>query len=121
MSALTLFLLLSCAAAGSTANTGDVVSLTSNDFHRTVKEGLWLVEFMAPWCTYHHLLPRSTAGCRCGHCQALKPIYAEAATALKGKIGFAAVDATGAYINIPVGSKAHCEWQRRMRYGRSTE
>lgn len=34
---------------------------------------------MAPWC---------------GHCQALKPIYAEAATALKGKIGFAAVDAT---------------------------
>lgn len=70
-------LLLSCASAGVFAE--DVVTVTSSNFESTTKQGLWLVEFMAPWC---------------GHCQQLKPIYAKAATQLKGKIGFAAVDAT---------------------------
>merc|ERR1711865_712157 len=56
----------------------DVVTLTSSDFKDSVKEGLWLVEFFAPWC---------------GHCQQLAPIYSKGATALKGKLNFAAVDA----------------------------
>lgn len=36
-----------------------VVKLTAKDFNK-VKEGIWLVEFYAPWC---------------GHCQSLAPEY----------------------------------------------
>eukprot|EP00658_Telonema_sp_P-2_P078932 TRINITY_DN7511_c0_g1_i3.p2 TRINITY_DN7511_c0_g1~~TRINITY_DN7511_c0_g1_i3.p2 ORF type:complete len:225 (+),score=66.43 TRINITY_DN7511_c0_g1_i3:172-846(+) len=68
-----LLLMLPAIAAGT------VVPLTTATFKETVKDGLWLVEFMAPWC---------------GHCQQLKPIYAEAAEQLTGKLGMAAVDAT---------------------------
>eukprot|EP01059_Diplonema_ambulator_P026540 TRINITY_DN43849_c0_g1_i1.p1 TRINITY_DN43849_c0_g1~~TRINITY_DN43849_c0_g1_i1.p1 ORF type:complete len:292 (+),score=64.26 TRINITY_DN43849_c0_g1_i1:77-952(+) len=59
----------------------DVVTITAENFDEEVKgtEGLVLVEFYAPWC---------------GHCKSLAPEWAKAATALKGKVKIAAVDAT---------------------------
>eukprot|EP01064_Diplonema_japonicum_P030046 TRINITY_DN4998_c0_g1_i1.p1 TRINITY_DN4998_c0_g1~~TRINITY_DN4998_c0_g1_i1.p1 ORF type:complete len:292 (+),score=80.46 TRINITY_DN4998_c0_g1_i1:174-1049(+) len=59
----------------------DVVTLTTENFDEEVKQynGLVLVEFYAPWC---------------GHCKTLAPEWAKAATALKGKVKIAAVDAT---------------------------
>jgi protein disulfide-isomerase-like protein len=56
----------------------DVVTLSSSNFKESIQDGLWLVEFFAPWC---------------GHCQQLKPIYSKAATTLKGRLNLAAVDA----------------------------
>lgn len=56
----------------------DVVTLTEANFQSKIKSGgVWLVEFYAPWC---------------GHCQALKPAWQQAATALKGIVNVAAVD-----------------------------
>ena len=56
-----------------------VVDLSPNNFDNRVKdsEGVWIVEFYAPWC---------------GHCQKLAPEYQKAAKALKGIIGVGAVD-----------------------------
>ena len=47
-----------------------VVDLTPNNFDSKVinGDGIWIVEFYAPWC---------------GHCQQLKPEYEKAALALK--------------------------------------
>lgn len=58
----------------------DVVELTPSNFNREViqSDGLWLVEFYAPWC---------------GHCQNLAPQWQKAATALKGIVNLGAVDA----------------------------
>jgi len=52
-------------------SSGDVVTLTSTNFDRLVKNGdeVWIVEFYAPWC---------------GHCKQLVPEYSKAAKALKG-------------------------------------
>lgn len=48
----------------------DVVELTDSNFDRQVvnSDGIWVVEFFAPWC---------------GHCQQLAPEYKKAANALK--------------------------------------
>lgn len=48
----------------------DVVELTDSNFDRQVvnSDGIWVVEFFAPWC---------------GHCQQLGPEYKKAANALK--------------------------------------
>ncbi|KAJ4978328.1 hypothetical protein NE237_009108 [Protea cynaroides] len=60
----------------------DVVVLKEGNFSDFVKENRYvMVEFYAPWC---------------GHCQALAPEYAEAATELKGVAALAKVDATEA-------------------------
>ena len=67
-----LLLALSSVEAGEGLYSGgDVVSLTSTNFDRLVKDGdaVWLVEFYAPWC---------------GHCKNLVPDYTKAAKALKG-------------------------------------
>ncbi|XP_077344913.1 protein disulfide-isomerase A6 isoform X2 [Lithobates pipiens] len=58
----------------------DVIELTPSNFNREViqSDGLWLVEFFAPWC---------------GHCQSLAPQWKKAATALKGIVNLGAVDA----------------------------
>lgn len=58
----------------------DVVELTPSNFNREViqSDGLWLVEFYAPWC---------------GHCQSLASDWKKAATALKGIVKIGAVDA----------------------------
>lgn len=58
-----------------------MIELTDANFEKLVlnSEDMWLVEFYAPWC---------------GHCKNLKPIWASAATELKGKVKLGAVDAT---------------------------
>jgi len=64
----------------------DVVVLGSSNFTAFVtKEPYVLVEFYAPWC---------------GHCQELAPEWAAAATALKGRVAVAKVEATS---NTDVG------------------
>lgn len=59
----------------------DVEKLDERNFATTIKSGLWLVEFYAPWC---------------GHCKSLKPHFDKAATSLKasGKLRLGSVDAT---------------------------
>jgi protein disulfide-isomerase A6 len=67
--------------SGKKADKKDVIELTDSNFKEKVLESddLWLVEFFAPWC---------------GHCKNLEPIWAEAATQLKGKVKLGALDAT---------------------------
>ena len=77
-------LLLACLCLISTAqamynkNSG-VVDLTPGNFDGKVKssDGVWIVEFYAPWC---------------GHCRNLAPEYQKAAKALKGVANVGAVD-----------------------------
>jgi len=59
---------------------GTVIDLTDETFHR-INEGVWLVEFFAPWC---------------GHCKRLAPIWEEVGAALfpQAKVKVAKVDAT---------------------------
>ncbi|KAL4458959.1 hypothetical protein ABPG75_013824 [Micractinium tetrahymenae] len=58
-----------------------VISLSDDDFHKQVidSDDLWFVEFFAPWC---------------GHCQQLKPAWADLARQLKDRVKVGAVDCT---------------------------
>ncbi|XP_072313078.1 protein disulfide-isomerase A6 [Eucyclogobius newberryi] len=79
-----LFGLLGCSLVlsvqGLYSSSDDVVELTPANFNREVlqSDGLWLVEFYAPWC---------------GHCKSLTPEWKKAATVLKGVVNVGAVDA----------------------------
>jgi len=74
------FLLLGLSFALYAADT-PVTQLTTDNFESSVKQsdGVWLVEFYAPWC---------------GHCKSLAPEYEKAARALAGIAGVGAVDMT---------------------------
>jgi protein disulfide-isomerase A1 len=74
-----LLALASFVAGESAVNDSDILKLTADTFEKSVADKpLMLVEFFAPWC---------------GHCKALAPHYAEAATELKKKdIVLASVD-----------------------------
>ena len=63
------------------ADDRDVVVLSDANFDHTIfgSKDIWMVEFYAPWC---------------GHCKALEPEWNTVATAMKGKVKFAKVDAT---------------------------
>jgi len=76
---LCLFLLIISPSFAEYSASDDVIQL-STDFEQTVVKSneLWLVEFYAPWC---------------GHCKSLEPEYKKVATALKGIVKVAAVDA----------------------------
>jgi len=69
------------AAPASDFTDKDVVVLTAATFDETVmaSEGIWMVEFYAPWC---------------GHCKKLEPVWNEVATLMKGKVNFAKADMT---------------------------
>ncbi|XP_048781442.2 protein disulfide-isomerase A6-like [Ostrea edulis] len=79
MNLLVLVVAISSASA-LYSSSDDVVELTASNFNREViqSDGLVLVEFYAPWC---------------GHCQQLAPEWKKAATALKGVVKIAAVNA----------------------------
>ncbi|KAG2442054.1 hypothetical protein HYH02_009845 [Chlamydomonas schloesseri] len=65
-------------AAAFYSSKGPVVELTGSNLKDKVKSaGVMLVEFYAPWC---------------GHCQALKPAWEQAAKALKGIVAVGAAD-----------------------------
>lgn len=68
-------------SGGGSASPKDIIELTDANFKEKVlnSDDLWLVEFFAPWC---------------GHCKNLAPIWAQAATQLKGKVKLGALDAT---------------------------
>lgn len=77
-----VLVLLCLAASGDClySSRDDVIELTPSNFNREVvdSEGVWIVEFYAPWC---------------GHCKNLVPEYKKAAAALKGVVKVGAVDA----------------------------
>lgn len=65
----------------------DVIELTDDNFDNIVmnSDDMWLIEFYAPWC---------------GHCKNLAPIWASAATELKGKVKLGAIDATANRVKV---------------------
>lgn len=81
MKSLWLFLTLVAVVTALYDSSDDVKILTPSNFNQQViqSDGLWLVEFFAPWC---------------GHCKSLAPEWKKAAKALKGIVNVAAVDAS---------------------------
>ncbi len=79
MSRLLLLGFLFHSASALYSRSSGVVDLTPDNFDHRVKDsdGIWVVEFYAPWC---------------GHCKQLAPEYQKAAKALKGIVGVGAVN-----------------------------
>ena len=67
-----------------------LVALTAKTFDSATAEGLWIIEFYAPWCA---------------HCKALEPVLREAAVALGPALLFGQVRAR----------VRHCSWRRLTR------
>eukprot|EP01088_Endostelium_zonatum_P011408 TRINITY_DN25540_c0_g1_i1.p2 TRINITY_DN25540_c0_g1~~TRINITY_DN25540_c0_g1_i1.p2 ORF type:complete len:137 (-),score=28.25 TRINITY_DN25540_c0_g1_i1:188-598(-) len=75
-----LFVAALCLATfAETQQQSDVVVLTEANFDEHIANGVWMIEFYAPWC---------------GHCKRLTPIWDEFATSAKGKINVGKVDCT---------------------------
>jgi len=80
MALLMMVALLGLTASLEVPEEDGVLVLSESNFDEVVAANPYvLVEFYAPWC---------------GHCKSLAPEYAKAATALKGQVPLAKVDAT---------------------------
>ncbi len=79
LAGLLLLALTAPSALALYSRSSGVVDLNPNNFDNRVKDsdGVWVVEFYAPWC---------------GHCKNLAPEYQKAAKALKGFVGVGGVD-----------------------------
>mmetsp|Transcript_10614 Transcript_10614/g.21000 ORF Transcript_10614/g.21000 Transcript_10614/m.21000 type:complete len:194 (+) Transcript_10614:55-636(+) len=77
-------LLLAIASAliidvGCTEKLSDVVVLDEDNFNRLTQEGVWFINFYAPWC---------------GHCKRIMPLWEKAGTEMKDSgVKFAKLDA----------------------------
>lgn len=80
MSQVIILLTLITISSALYPNNGNVIDLTSTNFHQLVleTEEIWIVEFFVPWC---------------GYCQNFVPEYIKAAAALKGTVKVGAVNA----------------------------
>ncbi|CAM9579677.1 unnamed protein product [Ectocarpus sp. 12 AP-2014] len=65
------------AGSGLGAPASDIITVTSQNFKETIKEGTWFVKFYTDWCK---------------HCQRLQPTWEELATELKGKVNVGQVN-----------------------------
>ena len=81
---IVLLAVLALTILAPSAAASDIVTLDAGNFEHLTQAatgattGDWLIKFYAPWC---------------GHCKAMQPQYEELATALKGEINVAEVDA----------------------------
>ncbi|DBA75036.1 hypothetical protein WJX77_005805 [Trebouxia sp. C0004] len=74
-----LLVLISTYAHVVKAGSQNVRSLTDANFDQSTAEGVWLIEFFAPWCS---------------HCRDLQATWDALADELKGKVNVAKVDGT---------------------------
>lgn len=61
------------------ANVGEVIQLTDGNYKAALADGLWFVDFFAPWCS---------------HCRKLAPVWKDLALRMAGDINIASIDCT---------------------------
>jgi thioredoxin 1 len=65
----------------------NVIELSEADFDNKTKEGVWVIDFWAPWC---------------GPCKMMSPNFEKASLEMDGKANFAKINVDG---NIDISAK----------------